>query len=1031
MQAGDPEKSFMPRWLIFGLAGLVLALLGYIASGIYIETNILYTLPRTNPVMADGHQVIVNHPYQNRVLIDLASSRKNPDSLAEAAKTIEDHLEQSGLFKSVGINDAGRIFSSLMTHSVRYLPVLLTAEDLEKKVAPMLEKDELEKRVRENLSGLFTMDASGQSRAMIKDPLGLRHIVLEKTKGLMPAGKIRFYKGRLFSEDLRHVLITASPAESATGSEAARSIELAIKNAEKSLRKKHSSGNNNFTITAMGAYRAVIDNETAAKSDASRAVFFSGLGIAALLMLAFPRPLMGLLAFVPAIFGTLAALAFYSLYKGSISIMALGFGGAIIAITVDHGISYLLFADRPHETRGKDASKEVWAVAFVAALTSSGAFFMLVFSGFPILAEIGQFAALGIVFSFFFVHTGFPLLFPKLKPAKRKKPLVLQKAVDRIVLYAKKTKLIIAITAAVILAFFAKPEFCADISSINTVTKATLDAEQQIASTWGTDALTRVHVMAQADNISQLMDISQRLSEKTQVLTAGNKISAAFFPSMLFPGQNQCRANLSAWNSFWQKKGQGEIAGRIGRAARSLGMDPHIFSDVYLSRDIKCIGGIDIDPDLYEFLGIHKVKDSRSWMLFSSLTPAEHYDAGNFFKTFSSEEPDVFVFDPQYYSQSLGRLLSETFLKMLAVVGTGVVVLVLIFFADLTLTAVSLLPLCFSLVCTLGVLHLLGQPLNIPGLMLSVVVLGMGLDYCLYFVRAYQRYGNAKHRFFDHIRMTVFLAAASTLIGFAALAAGEHQLMKSLGRIMVPAVGFVLMGTFFLLPAICEKIFRPADLPPLSVGSGSKEHKRRLKKLYRHLEAYPRFFALIKIKTDPMFAELPEILKKPKTIFDIGCGYGVTAAWLMAMDPKIRIYGMDPDGGRIRFAKRLTGKNENFFRKQAPDLPDLPESADTVLMLDMIHYISDHGLGQTLAGAYALMQPGGLLIMRAAVPLKNGMSFLRRVEMARIKLKKMHRYDRTSGEIRQMITSCGFEMTGIKNSGQGREEKWFLASKPC
>ena len=97
--------------------------------------------------------------------------------------------------------------------------------------------------------------------------------------------------------------------------------------------------------------------------------------------------------------------------------MVLGFGGAIISITVDHGIAYLLFLDRSHETRGKDASYEVRAIGIMAVITSIGAFLILSFSSFPTFTELGQFTALGILFSFLFVHSVFPRIFPVMVPS--------------------------------------------------------------------------------------------------------------------------------------------------------------------------------------------------------------------------------------------------------------------------------------------------------------------------------------------------------------------------------------------------------------------------------------------------------------------------------------------------------------------------------------------------------------------------------------------------------------------------------------
>ncbi|MCP3967065.1 MAG: MMPL family transporter, partial [Lentisphaerae bacterium] len=138
----------------------------------------------------------------------------------------------------------------------------------------------------------------------------------------------------------------------------------------------------------------------------------------------------------------------YSLFHPSISMLTLGFGGAIISITVDHGIIYLLFLDRPHETSGSKVAHEVRAIGLLATLTTVGAFSALSFSGFPILAQVGQFAALGIALAFIFVHTVFPLIFPTMPPARRQIKPFLQRVTDALALKGGKTKAYIALGLA-------------------------------------------------------------------------------------------------------------------------------------------------------------------------------------------------------------------------------------------------------------------------------------------------------------------------------------------------------------------------------------------------------------------------------------------------------------------------------------------------------------------------------------------------------------------------------------------------------
>jgi len=177
--------------------------------------------------------------------------------------------------------------------------------------------------------------------------------------------------------------------------------------------------------------------------------------------------------------------------------------------------------------------------------------------------------------------------------------------------------------------------------------------------------------------------------------------------------------------------------------------------------------------------------------------------------------------------------------------------------------------------------------------MLSIVVIGMGIDYSLFMVRAYQRYSDETHPSFQLIKITIFMASTSTLIGFGVLCFSEHALLRSAGLTSLLGIAYSLAGAFIILPSILKFIFRK---PTKTVDHSFSLHRKTLRR-YRNLEAYPRCFARFKMMTDPMFKELSQFFDdhlNVKTIVDIGTGYGVPAAWLLERFPEAMVFGMDP-----------------------------------------------------------------------------------------------------------------------------------------
>lgn len=990
-----------------------------------IETDILKTLPTTDPVVADAGKVFAGHPMNDQIVIDVGIDRDEPDTLADAGEWLEKQLLSSGLFQTVGTGGTQYLIPELINHVIRNLPILFTTHELDTAVQPLLEPGVVKRRLEDNLRQLSGMEGVGFAGFIESDPLGLRNIVLAKLAHLAPGENVTLYRGHLLSDDRTHLLITASPVGSGMDTDVSINIVRLIDDLSVRLNRAYEKKGVRFVLTPVGAYRAALDNRSAIEHDVKNAIFLASLGIACLLLVSFPRPLVGLMSFVPAVFGTITAFFICSLLNQPISILAIGFGGSIISITVDHGIAYLLFLDRPHATKGRDAAKEVRAVGLLATLTTVGAFLTLSFSGFPVLVQIGRFAALGIAASFGFVHTLFPLMLSEMPPAKRKKQAPLQRIADKIALTGGRYKAYAACGLALVMLCFARPEFHADLNSMNSVSDETLRAEQLVTQVWG-DIFNNSYMISRAENAEALQRNGDRLSEIIEAEMASGILDSAFVPSMIFPGDDRGRRNFEAWKRFWQDNDGTAFVSRMQQIAMDTGFSREAFTPFYNNIVEQEYRGTAIPEKFYGLLGIAGAPDTSELVMFSTLAPGHAYHASDFFDRIHSTGM-AHMFDPTLFTDRLGELLAHTFIKMLLIIGVSVIVLLVPFFMDLRLTLVALLPVVFAFVCTLGTMRLIGHPLDIPSLMLSIVIMGMGVDYSLYMVRSAQRYADSTSPFQGHIRMTVLLAAVSTIIGFVALSLSEHSLLRSMGITSLLGIGYALIGTFTLLPPMLDHFFTArGHMATQTVIPGSRQHVRQVMRRYQSMETHPRMFAWFKMKMDPMFPELAEFVDSPKVIVDIGSGHAVPMAWLLEVFPDARVFGIEPDIERVRVASRAIGDRGNVVQGRAPDIPSSPLPADAAFMLDMAHYLTDEELVRVLTRLREKLKEGGVLVIRVTIPSKMPVPWFRRIEEIRLRINKKKPYYRSADEIHKAILSAGFQVDIVKPAGSGREETWFV-----
>ena len=1018
-------RRYLLRWSLVSV--VILAVIGLFTAGIYrlqFDTDILSSLPQSDPVLADARYVIMHHPVHDRVVVDVGNPGGDIDVLIEGAKLVEAKMRTSGLFKEVGFSNIGQLMPELIRYIVDHLPILFEKKHLEESVKPLLSSERIRQTMGDYLSSLHLLEGIGQTGLISDDPLALRNLVLSRLSFLSPAKGTRIHKGQLVSPDGKHILIIAEPLSSGMDTRFSRHVTALLDNISEELHGKYGRLNG-FTLTPIGAYRAALDNELSAKRNVKKAVLFSTIAIALLLFIGFPRPLIGLLSLLPAFAGTMMAIFVYSLFHPSISMLAVGFGGAIISFTVDYGITYLLFLDRPYETRGLETTREVWSLGLLAMLTTAVSFAFLSVSGFPALSQIGQFAALGVVFTYIFVHTFFPLLFPVVTPAKRLPYLPLQRIVNRITSSDGMWKVYAALTFAVVMLFFARPEFRIDLNTMNAVSQETLSAEKLVRDTWG-DIMSRLYLMLEGSDRQDLQQKGDRLAELLSQEVEAGRLSQAFVPSMLFPGEEMARKNLAAWRNFWTPEQVSRLRKIVGEASRPLGFSHSAFDPFFALLNKRDLQGTDMPEKFSGLLGISVNKDRSSWVEVATLTPGPSYNGEEFYKRFTATGL-ARVFDPALFGKQFESTLLSAFIKMAVIVGIITVLTAFFYFFDWQLTLLGMAPTLFALVCTLGTLNLSGQPLTIPTLMVSVVIIGMGTDYALYLVRSYQRYFDDYDPSLGLIRLSVFLSFATTFLGFGVLALADNAMLKSAGLGLALGIGYSFLGAITITPPILKKMFTP--VPPMDevIVPGSKKHRQRAVGRYRHMEAYPRLFARFKIILDPMFPKLAAFVKEPEVIIDVGTGYGVPAVWLLELFPRARVYGLEPDRKRVRFASRVIGKSGTVTVGRAPDIPEIHGMADTVLLLDIIHLITDNELSLTLQRLHGKLRPSGSLIIRATVPSEKRFPWTRWIEMTRIRLQEGTPHFRSKEDILSIISKNGFEITHMEISAPGKEEWWFVA----
>jgi len=174
-----------------------------------------------------------------------------------------------------------------------------------------------------------------------------------------------------------------------------------------------------------------------------------------------------------------------------------------------------------------------------------------------------------------------------------------------------------------------------------------------------------------------------------------------------------------------------------------------------------------------------------------------------------------------------------------------------------------------------------------------------------------------------------------------------------------------------------------------------------------------------------MFPRLADFVKPGMKILDIGCGFGVPAAWLLTLHPDLQFIACDPDPERARIAARVLGDRARVINAGAMDLHLDHEEIDAVLLLDMLHYLEDKEIAELLERLRPVLSAQGRLIVRATLP-GTRFSLFRFVEEARLRIKGVKPCWRSRERIIEILGDAGFHVELVEPTAQGREETWFI-----
>jgi len=142
-----------------------------------------------------------------------------------------------------------------------------------------------------------------------------------------------------------------------------------------------------------------------------------------------------------------------------------------------------------------------------------------------------------------------------------------------------------------------------------------------------------------------------------------------------------------------------------------------------------------------------------------------------------------------------------------------ILAVLLVDFRSIPLALLAAMPLAVGMAQTLGIMGLVGIPLNPANLVGIPLILGIAVDYGVHIVHdALERPG--EYRMSASTANSVLVDAITTILGFGALMVASHKGLESLGRVLTLGVTTCTITSLVFLPAVLRLMPSLGPTPP-------------------------------------------------------------------------------------------------------------------------------------------------------------------------------------------------------------------------
>ncbi|MBR0672098.1 MMPL family transporter [Neoroseomonas soli] len=699
--------------------------------------------------------------------------------LARVSRAMAARLEASGLFALVA-NGAPRIDDGeaalLIAHRYALSPAATPEAFTEAALRRSLEAV---------LDGLRGSAAPLVRRYGFADPTGA---FLALVRGWAADARVAMEHGVWMAEGPRALLLAQSRAGGLDTEAQARTAEAF----RAAFAASDPPPGARLLLSGPGIFAA--EAAATVRADVRLVSMLSSVLVAAFLIWRYRSPLMLAVVAVPLSAGTLAALAVVDAAFGHVHGAALGFGMTMLGVVDDYPI-LLITGRAPGETL-REAARRIWPTLRLATAAAVAGLVPMLASGFPGLAQLGLFAATGLVGAALTTRYLLPALLPAEGLPVRPLPERLAHVLLR--LPARRGVVLAALAVvAVALALGGGPRMERDLAALSPVPEAVRDLDEVLRRQVGAPDV-RVVLTLRAPDAEAALQAAERAAEALAPLVASGAIAGLDHPARFLPSAATQRARLAALPEA------ATLAERIEAARQGLPFRANAFAPflegIEAARTQAPLTPADLRAAPLLAARLAPLLRQEEGGVRAILLPTDIRDMAAL-RAAASRVPGLLPVEIKAETEAILAEATGAALRWAAV--GGVLVLVLLGAGRGLAGGLRIaVALGGALMLTFAMLAALGERISVFHLTAALLLAGVGMDYALFLgnTRASARSGEASTEEAARALGSVITCMVTTLLTFGLLALCRTPVLHATGLTVTVGVAAAFLLACALAP---------------------------------------------------------------------------------------------------------------------------------------------------------------------------------------------------------------------------------------